>query len=83
MTWIFISEQQEPFQAIYPRLSEGAIVIVDDYCDPDAHKTQNSLPGVKLACDEFLKDKKEEMELLSGGREFHAYFVSGGGRIIA
>lgn len=32
------------------------------------------LPGVRLACDEFLADKPEEMCVLLAGEERHAYF---------
>jgi len=32
------------------------------------------LPGVRLACDEFLSDKAEEMTVLIAGEERHGFF---------
>jgi len=37
-------------------------------------KINNDLPGVKKACDEFFKDKKEEIKILIAGEERQAYF---------
>ncbi|HTI19597.1 MAG TPA: TylF/MycF/NovP-related O-methyltransferase [Kutzneria sp.] len=52
---------------VYPRLSPGAIVIVDDYCDraknPNAF---DGFPGPKQACDEFFADKPEQVSVLVG-----------------
>jgi len=42
---------------IYPRLSPGAVVYIDDYRHPRLH-------GVAKAVDEFLKDKPEEIVFL-------------------
>lgn len=39
-------------EAIFPRLTPNAIVVIDDY-------GWEFLPGVKQACDEFFKDKSE------------------------
>lgn len=62
--------------AIYPRLSPGAVVVLDDYHDPDALPTTWSLfPGVKRACDEFLADKPERVTPLLAGHECHGFFV--------
>lgn len=33
------------------------------------------LPGVRLACDEFLSDKPEKVNVLLAGEERHGYFV--------
>jgi O-methyltransferase len=60
---------------VYPRLSPGAVCLVDDYCDPGVDpEGWNWLPGVKRACDEFLADKPEEMCCLYSGAFSHAYF---------
>lgn len=59
---------------VYPRLSKGAICLIDDYCDSDAHNCWNELPGVKNACDEFLQDKPEEVCLLYSDRHTHGFF---------
>ncbi|MFA6974027.1 MAG: TylF/MycF/NovP-related O-methyltransferase [Parcubacteria group bacterium] len=44
----------DSWEAVYPRLSDGAIVCVHDY-------GFNPLVGVKRACDEFLADKPHLM----------------------
>lgn len=51
----------------YPRLSEGAVMVCDDY-------GFTSCPGATRACDEFLRDKPEKMLSLSGGGGF---FIKG------
>jgi len=73
----FYSSTKEGLKHLYPRLSKGAIVIVDDYCDPSIHNIHNILPGVKKACDEFLKKKREKMNILISGWQSHAYFKKG------
>ncbi len=90
----FYSSIKESLEAIYPRLSKGSIVIIDDYFDKKTHpkiekllnknkysiksgrkiKINNILPGVKSACDEFFKNKKENLIILIAGEERHAYF---------
>lgn len=40
----------DSFNLIFPKLEKQSIIVVDDY-------TFNKTPGVKKACDEFLKDK--------------------------
>jgi O-methyltransferase len=51
----------------YPRLSRGALLMVDDYCDSAKNpKAWPGLPGVKRACDDFLIDKTERMSVLVG-----------------
>lgn len=92
------SSTKEGLEALYPRLSPGAIVLVDDYAEPAlcerlrAAYEQNPyvknsgrkvaptdwLPGVRLACEEFLADKPEEMVVLVAGEERHAYFQKRG-----
>ena len=59
---------------VYPRLSRGAVCLIDDYCDPDAHNCWNELPGVKRACDEYLEDKPEEVTLLYSDAHTHGFF---------
>jgi O-methyltransferase len=60
---------------VYPRLSSGAICLVDDYCDtainPDGW---NHLPGVKMACDEVLSDKPEKICYIYSGAFTHGFF---------
>lgn len=56
----FYSSILDSFEKIYPKLSVGARVVIHDYgWDP--------LPGVKKACDDFLKDKPEGIEQLLVG----------------
>lgn len=60
---------------VYPRLSPGAIAVFMDYHDPD--RTVNGLnsnPGVRMACDGFLADRPERMEVLYGNDFSHGYF---------
>lgn len=61
--------------AVYSRMSKNGICIMMDYYDSE--KTIQGLdsnPGVKLACDEFFKNKPEHMIVLYGGYYSHAYF---------
>jgi O-methyltransferase len=60
---------------VYPRLTAGAICLVDDYCDTSIDPNGwNYLPGVKIACDEFLADKPEIMSYLYSGSFTHGFF---------
>lgn len=62
-------------QHVYPRLSRGAICLIDDYCDPEINpKGWNHLPGVKKACDEYLAGRPEEICYLYSGTFTHAFF---------
>lgn len=70
----FYSSILESLIYVYPRLSKGAVVVIDDYCDPKQLDANNILPGVKKACDEFFKDKKEKVSVLVAGCEAHGYF---------
>jgi len=47
----FYNSILDSWTAIYPRLTEGAMVCVHDYGFPP-------LPGVKLACDDYLQNKE-------------------------
>lgn len=68
------SSIKESLEYVYPRLAKNAIVVVDDYCNPELHNVNNILPGVKKACDDFLKNKPEKLCVLLAGCESHAYF---------
>lgn len=60
----------------YGRLTKGAICVLMDYYNsalPDG-KSEDYNPGVKLACDEFFKDKAEKIICLYGNKIPHAYF---------
>ena len=70
----FYSSILESLTHVYPRLAKGSVVVIDDYCDPKIHNVNNILPGVKEACDEFFKDKKEKVNILIAGCESHGYF---------
>jgi O-methyltransferase len=60
---------------VYPKLSRGAVCLVDDYCDPAANPNGwNLLPGVKRACDEFLSNKPEKMIPIYSGAYSHGFF---------
>ena len=62
-------------ESIYPRMTAGAVCILMDYNDPTENGVAHNIaPGVKLACDEFLADKTEKIEVLYGNQYLHAYF---------
>jgi O-methyltransferase len=64
---------------MYPKLTPGAVCLIDDYCDPQINpKGWNRLHGVKKACDEYLIDKPEKMEFIYSGPYSHAFFRKGG-----
>jgi O-methyltransferase len=63
----FYDSLKTSLQALYPRMTPGAIAIVDDYCDADANpRAWDLLPGAKIASDEFFSDKPEQMYVLVG-----------------
>lgn len=91
----FYTSIKESLEAIYQKLSPGAVVVVDDYCDRGAQKEIHLLldanryqkqdldkfkknpdicPGVKQACDEFFRDKPENVNVLLSGYSPHGYF---------
>lgn len=43
----------------YPKMVDGGIIIIDDYFNPISKKQINT-PGVKIATDEYLKNKSEK-----------------------
>lgn len=66
-------------QNVYPRLSQGAICLLGVYWDPQTKvkMTTNDhykSPGVKKACDEFLKGMPEKLNILIAGNYTSAYF---------
>jgi O-methyltransferase len=62
--------------ALYPRLSQGAVVMIDDYCDPLINpRAWDRLPGVKAACDAALGSRPETVRVVPGeGDVAIAYF---------
>jgi O-methyltransferase len=61
----------DALKLVYPRLSTGAICLIDDY-------EWEHLPGVKIATHEFLSDKPEYLVTPAGTNGMyasHAYFV--------
>jgi O-methyltransferase len=63
---------------VYPKLSKGAVCLIDDYSDPALFDSVNDCPGVKQACDEFLHDKPEQVALLYGGYDSNIGYGSHG-----
>jgi O-methyltransferase len=62
-------------ESVYPRMSPGALCVLMDYNDAAENGTAHDVaPGVKLACDEFLAGKPEEIICLYGNQYLHAYF---------
>ena len=71
----FYSSIKVSLKHVYPRLSEKAVCVIDDHCDPRADpRSWNHLPGVKRACDEFFRDKPEEVHHIYSGPYPHGYF---------
>ncbi|MEM8591711.1 MAG: TylF/MycF/NovP-related O-methyltransferase [Pseudomonadota bacterium] len=70
----------ESLEHVYPRLSPGAVCLIDDYANLDLFGSVDLAPGVKQACDEFLSGKPEKVSLLYGGFDSrlgygsHGYF---------
>lgn len=54
---------RDSIEFFYPRMNEGGIIVCDDY-------GFTNCPGARLAIDEFLADKPEEMITLSCGSAF-------------
>ncbi|MBC8500297.1 MAG: class I SAM-dependent methyltransferase [Nanoarchaeota archaeon] len=52
-------------EKVYPRVSKGGIILIDDYCGQDFNKPYNRIPGVKKACDEFFSNKETVKVLIS------------------
>jgi len=71
----FYSSIAVSLQYVYPKMSKGAVCVIDDYCDPavDPHGW-NALPGVKKACDEFFADKPERVHYIYSGPYSHGFF---------
>jgi O-methyltransferase len=53
----FYTSIMDSFRKVYPRLARGARVLIDDYEHPD-------LPGCPKACNDFLANKPETIEIL-------------------
>lgn len=73
-------------QQVYPRLAPGGVCVIQDYCDTSVLDSWNPWPGIKAACDEFLADKPERMEVMYAGWYSHGCFrkgAGGGGRTSA
>jgi O-methyltransferase len=65
---------QRCLEAIYPRLSKGAICVLMDYHLPEDPAPDHN-PGATLGTDRFLKDKPETITALYAGEASHAFFV--------
>lgn len=69
----------ESLEAVYPRLSPGAIVLIDDCIFPGANLVQMKIrkkdlfPGVYLATAEFMQGK-EPIQPVFAGAEGQVYF---------
>jgi len=60
--------------SVYPRLSKGAVCVLQDYCDRLVTNSWDPWPGVKAAADEFLADKPESVSVLYAGFHSHGFF---------
>ncbi len=69
----------QALEAVYPRLSPGAICLLGVYWDPQTKAAMTTdkrykSPGVKQACDEFFGDKRERISILLAGNYTSGYF---------
>jgi O-methyltransferase len=69
----------QALEAVYPRLSPGAICLLGVYWDPRTrveltNDRKYKSPGVKQACDEFLADTPERVSILLAGNYTSGYF---------
>jgi O-methyltransferase len=63
----FYESTKTSLEHVYPRLADNAVIIVDDYCDAEKNERAfDLLPGPKVACDEFFRDKPEKVSVLVG-----------------
>jgi len=61
---------------VYPRMSEGGIICVDDYCDHARNeRAWPGLPGVRIAVDEFFNGKPERNVVLAGQGDLAFCFI--------
>lgn len=62
-------------RSVYDRMAHGGIcILMDFHIEGVTLHGANTNPGVKLACDEFFKDKPEKVYTLYGGAYSHGYF---------
>jgi O-methyltransferase len=60
---------------IYDKMTKGSVCVLMDYVNPLTNDPgADCNPGVKLACDDFFKDKPEVIVSLYGNQVSHAYF---------
>jgi O-methyltransferase len=69
----------QALEAVYPRLSPGAICLLGVYWDPQTKAAMTmdkryKSPGVKQACDEFFANKPERISILLAGNYTSGYF---------
>jgi O-methyltransferase len=61
-------------RSIYPRLAQGAILVLMDYHVPGVTVNGGDVnPGVRIAVDAFFQDKPEKPVTLYGGAYSHGY----------
>ncbi len=70
---------QHALESVYPRLSQGAVCLFGVYWDPETNlpitrSASYRSPGVKKACDEFLADKPEAVQVLYAGNYTMGFF---------
>jgi O-methyltransferase len=60
-------------QSVYPRLSKGAVCVLQDYADASIIDSWDPWPGVKAAADEFFAQKPESVSFLYAGYCSHGF----------
>ena len=69
---MFVRSIIDSFNKVYAKLSKGARVVIDDYA-------WECTPGVKKACEDFLRDKPEREILIPN---YYGPGLGGGGLMV-
>jgi len=62
----FYHSMLDALALVYPKLSPGAALVVHDY-------HHHELPGVKVACDQFMDGKPEKLEPVYGAKGYEVF----------
>lgn len=61
----FYQPTKHALESLYPRMTFGSIIIVDDYADTERNpRAWDALPGIKRACDEVTQKWTEKFQVL-------------------
>ena len=73
----FYDSIKTSLECVYPKLSPGGIILVDDYGDPAVNPNAwDGLPGVKIATDEFCKSIPEKPTVLVSAGDLSMVYIA-------